>query len=103
MDDPKIKIIVLAFTTLIFSAFILVGIYPYHPNSFFGWLVLYFMSLPLVIILEILGEKLFFNKITNNIGRAGRIIYGVIVLGLFMLLSSSSLLLMKPYLGKWGS
>jgi len=103
MDDPKIKIIVLAFVTLIFSAFILAGIYPYHPNSYFGWLFLYFMSLPLVIIFEILGEKLFFNKITNKIGRTGRFIYGVIVLGLFMLLSSSSLSLMKPYLGKWGS
>ncbi len=103
MPDLKFKIVVLAFSALLFSIFILVGMYPYHPNGYVGWLVLYVVSLPLVIILEILGDKLFNQKILNNIGLIVRIIYGVVALGIFLLLSSSSLLWLMPYFEKWGS
>jgi hypothetical protein len=103
MNGIKINIIEFAFIALLLSAFILIGMYPYHPNSFIGWAVLYIISLPLVLFFEILSKKLFFNKVTNKIGKTGRIIYGVIIVGLLMILSNISFSWMEPYLGKWGS
>jgi len=61
------------------SGMILFGMYPYRPNTLFGWLTLYIISVPLVIVYEVLGTKLLQNRVVNRFGRFGRILYGVVV------------------------
>ena len=103
MNGVRINLAWMAVAALFCAAFILAGIYPYYPKSFVGWLILYLISLPIVILFEVLQEKLFSEKVSNRLGRAARIIYGVVVLGLIMLLSISVVSRLDPYLGKWGS
>ena len=103
MDSTRINLAGIAIAALFCAAFILAGIYPYHPKSFTGWLVLYLISLPIVILFEVLQEKLFSVKVASRLGRMARLIYGIVVLGIIMLLSISVVSRLDPYLGKWGS
>jgi hypothetical protein len=93
----------LLIAALICTGFILLGIYPDRPNSLLGWLVLFLLSLPVVVLYELLGEKLLLNKKINRAGKMLRIVYGVIVLGLIIIASVSMVSWLEPYLGKWGS
>ena len=103
MDDARIKIALTAIAASCCSVLILTGIYPYHPKSLIGWVVLYLISLPIVIIFEVLGEKVFSEKFSSKLGRGAWIIYGVMVLGLIMLLSISAVSWLEPHFGKWVS
>jgi len=103
MDDAKFKIVLIAIATLFCSMLILVGIYPYHPKSFNGWIVLYLISLPITVIFEMFGEKIFSDKLSKKLGHGTRIIYGVIILGLLMLLSVTTVSWLEPHLVKWHS
>jgi uncharacterized membrane protein SirB2 len=85
------------------SGMILLGMYPYRPNTLFGWLTLYIISVPLVIVYEVLGTKLLQNRVVNRLGRFGRILYGVVVIGVLVLASSFIVTGFAPHLGKWGS
>jgi hypothetical protein len=83
------------------SLIILAGLYPNKPSSFMGWVCLYLFSLPIYYILEVGGEKVFNNKMTKRIGSFGRVIFGIIVIGL---LGTFLIVLMpkiEPYLNQW--
>ena len=91
-------------TAIICPIVILVGIYPYRPNSFLGWLTLYLASLPIVFLFGVLGDKLLDNKATRKLRSSGsRVLYGVVVLGLVFVASIFVVSWFEPYLGKWGS
>ncbi|MDR2244281.1 MAG: sarcoglycan [Burkholderiales bacterium] len=45
-----------------------------------GWLSLILVALPVVLGLELIGEKLLQNKIVAKMGRTARILYGVIAI-----------------------
>ena len=81
---------------------ILIGIYPYRPNSAIGWCVFYLLSLPIVIVFEVLGDSTLGNKYISRSGRFIRIIYGVIVLILFIGFGYTIFMEAGAFLGKWG-
>ena len=103
MDVARFNIGFIAIGAIFCSVFILVGIYPFHPRSPLGWVVLYLMSLPVVFVFKALGKKVFSDNVSRKLSRGVRVIYGVIVLGLIILLSTSAVSWLEPYLGKWGS
>lgn len=98
------QILTVAGTAIICSIVILVGIYPYRPNSFLGWSLLYLVSVPIVFLFEVLGERLLDNKATRKLRSSrGRVFYGVVVLGLVLVASIFVVGWFEPYLGKWSS
>ncbi len=104
MNSLPIKLIVIFGSAFICSAVILLGIYPYRPNSLSGWAVLYLASLPIVFLFEVLGDKLLDNKATRKLrSSGGRVLYGVVALGLVFVASIFIVSWLEPYLGKWGS
>jgi uncharacterized membrane protein (DUF485 family) len=103
MGIARTNILLIAIAAILCSAIILVGIYPYHPKSPIGWIILYLISFPVVIVFEELGNKVFSDNVSRKLSRGVRIIYGVIVLGLIFILSTSVVSWLEPYLGKWGS
>ncbi len=103
MENTRNRIMLIAIGALFCLMLILAGIYPYHPKSYIGWMVLYLFSLPIVILFEVLGEKAFSSKISNELGSGSRMIYAAIILGLLMFLSALSVSWLEPYFEKWGS
>jgi hypothetical protein len=103
MNGARFNLVFVAIAAIFCSTLILVGIYPYHPKSSIGWIILYLISFPVVIVFELLGNKVFSDNISRKLSRGARIIYGVIVLGLIFILSTSVVSWLEPYLGKWGS
>lgn len=102
--DLTISLLRVAGAAIICSIVILVGIYPYRPNSVLGWLVLYLASLPIALLFEVLGDKLLNNKATRKLrSSGGRVLYGVVALGLVFVASIFIVSWLEPYLGKWGS
>ncbi len=91
------------FGSIICSFFILVGIYPYRPDSIITWLILFLISLPITIAAESFGEKLLENDYISKHGSFFRMTYAVIVIILFV--GAITLLLdkLKPYLGTWST
>jgi membrane protease YdiL (CAAX protease family) len=103
MSDSVVNLVSILGLAVVCSGMILVGIYPYRPNTLAGWLVLYAVSVPLVIVHEILGKKLLQNRVVSRLGRFGRILYGVVVIGVLVLAASFMVTGLAPHLGKWGS
>lgn len=83
------------------SGLILLGIYPYRPNTLLGWSALFLISMPLVICYEYLGDKLLSTKLLENSGRGVRILYGVVVIGVVVIGGALLVSWLKPYLGEW--
>ena len=75
--------------------------YPLKPHSLLGWITLYLISLPITYIFEEGGKKLLENKFTARIGSAGRILYAVILFGLFIALEVMFMPNLEPYLTEW--
>ncbi len=88
---------------LVAGFFMLAGIFPYRPNSTFGWFILFALALPVTLVLEYGGEKMLNPSFVSRFGRVGRITYGVIVMGLWLVAIVVSFQLLEPYFGKWGS
>lgn len=82
---------------------ILLGIYPYRPNSILSWAILFLLSFPIVIILELIGGKLLGNKYVPKLSHPIRIFYGVIVLLVVIVASSIIIFSAEPFLDKWGT
>ena len=101
MENIKTNILIIPIVALFCTGMILLGIYPYRPNSILSWVVLYLLSFPIVIILEYAGGKLLGNKYISKLSRPVRIFYGVIVLLVVIAISSIILFSAEPILGKW--
>lgn len=82
---------------------VLTSIYPYHPNSVLGWLALFCFSLPVWVVLEYGGEKMLNLKFVSRFSPAGRILYGVLAMGLFVVVVLIASKFLEPFFGKWGS
>lgn len=103
MFVPGFNIFWLIVLGFICSIVLLIGIYPYHPDSLIGWVVLYLISLPIILFFQVFGEKLLGNEKIKKVSRSGRIIYGVVVIGILVILSMTVINWLEPYLSKWGS
>ena len=86
---------------LLCSSIILAGLYPNKPNSLIGWVSLYLFSLPIYYMLEVGGEKIFNNKMTERLGSFGRVVFGIIIIGLFGILLIALMPTIEPYLNQW--
>lgn len=85
------------------AAAILAGIYPYRPSSLAGWLVLTSFGVPFYLAAEYLGDRLLSNRLAARLGRTGRIVYGVLALGVVAMLAATGAVALRPYFGTWGS
>jgi hypothetical protein len=80
---------------------VLIGIYPLRPNSVLGWLILFGFALPIMVVFEYAGERLINPTFVGRFGYFGRIVYGVFVIGVFLVLSILAVKFFEPFLGKW--
>ncbi len=84
---------------------ILIGIYPYRPNSVIGWIVLFLVGLPIVLVGEAVGDRLLENRFVAKMSRWARMTYAVIlgcilIFGLVVLTKSDAF---NQYFAPWGS
>ena len=67
---------------------VLLNIYPHWPISLTGWLIVIFAGPPMLLILELVGETIFSNKISRRISdkkfSAARIAFGLIVVLIYL-------------------
>jgi len=85
---------------LVAGFFMLVGIYPYRPNSTLSWFILFVLALPVILVLEYGGKKLLSPSFVSRLGRAGRIPYGVFVMGLWLIVVLATFQFLEPYVGR---
>ena len=103
MKKPQGPIFIILFIALFCSLAILIGIYPYRPNSILSWIALYFLSIPIVLTGEYLGDKLLGNKYVSKLSSPVRIAYGVIVLSIFIIITIVLMNRSDPLLTKWST
>ena len=95
------SVIGLLIGVLLCTLIILLAVYPYRPNNIFIWIILFIGSLPIVLLLEYMGEILFDNRIMRRTNRIVRILLGVVVM---LLICAVTIILWnwaKPYMGTW--
>lgn len=90
----------LVVASLLASCIILINIYPYRPNSLVGWILVFVFSLPVCVILELIGDKVL--GVASSFSRFSGIIYGVIALGLLFALFALGASYFDLYFGRWG-
>jgi len=95
------KAVSISIAALICSLIILAGLYPYHPKSLIGWVTLYIVSFPTVVLFDTLNEKIFSKEISSRLGGTGRIIYGIVIVGTLILMSILIVSWLDAYLVKW--
>ena len=103
MSASPRTILVVALALAICVGCVLIGIYPYHPADFRGWLVLILIAMPILGAYELIGGGLFSPSLGTRMSRRARIAYGVVV-GLTVM--AASWLVFKwaqPYLTTWGA
>lgn len=88
---------------LVAGFFVLAGVYPYRPNSVFGWTALFALALPVVLLFEFGGEKLLKPDFVSRFGSIGRVVYGVVVMGVVLVVVLVAFQFLEPFFGKWGS
>jgi hypothetical protein len=49
------------------TATLLIYAFPFHPKSLPGWLFIFIVALPIIVLAELPGEKFWTNPITNKI------------------------------------
>lgn len=82
---------------------VLIGIYPYRPADFRGWLVLVAIAVPILGAYELIGDKLFSPSLGKRMSRSARIAYGVVVALFVIALSWLLFRMAEPYLTTWGA
>jgi hypothetical protein len=102
MGKPQRIIFFIPFISLLCSFAILIGIYPYRPNSILSWISLYLLSIPIFLTGEYLGDRLLGNKYVSKLSSPVRIAYGVVVLSIFIIITIVLLNSSDPLLTKWG-
>lgn len=85
------------------AAAILAGIYPHRPSSLAGWAALMSFGIPFYLAAEYLGDRLLSNRLTARLGRTGRVFYGVLALGVVVMLAAIGVAALRPYFGTWVS
>lgn len=107
MERPRFSylIAIVAGFSIFSAAAILIGIYPLRPNSVLGWVALFLIGPPLVLIGEWLGNLALTNQLVARLSRGPRIFYAVILGGLIVVGSSvlSKTDVFNEYFGRWGS
>lgn len=101
MKNRWLPIAVLFGFMIVAIAIVLVGIYPYRPESLGGWMVLSVLALPAVLLFEGAGQKLFHVKWIARLGSVGRVIYGVLVMGSVLLILALAFQVLAPSLTPW--
>jgi hypothetical protein len=95
-------ILIIPVISIFCSIAILIGIYPYRPNSFFSWIALFVLALPIVLIGELIGDKALKIKYVSKLSSPMRIVFGVVALSIFIICTIIILNSSGPFLGKWG-
>jgi hypothetical protein len=103
MARIKINIFIIPIIALFCAMAVLIGIYPYRPNSTLSWIVLYSLSIPIVVFGEYLGDRLLGNRYVSRLTMPMRIAYGVIAISILIILSIIILNNSDPILTKWGT
>jgi hypothetical protein len=103
MKITKRIFFIIPFIALFCSSAILIGIYPYRPNSILSWIALYLLSIPMVLIGEYVGDKLLGNKYVSKLSSPERIAYGVVVLSICIIITIVLLNSAEPLLTKWST
>lgn len=49
------------------ALFVLIGIFPWHPATAGGWGLLLALALPLIIVVELVGEALWRNRLAQAV------------------------------------
>lgn len=94
-----IQILVLAFVA---TAVVLVDIYPFRPATGTGWLLMLLLTLPIVLALEFVGERLLGGAFVARLPRAIRMTYAVVVLGAVLATLALAQSLLEGHLVRWG-
>ena len=103
MINIRSKIIIIPIVAFFCVGMVLLGIYPYRPNSILSWVVLFLLAFPIVISFEFIGGKLFGNKYVSKLSSPVRILYGIIALLVVIVVSAIVMFSAEPFLGKWGA
>jgi hypothetical protein len=82
---------------------LLFNIYPYHPASLIGWVLLALLAIPIILAGEFLGDRLLGASIISKLPQFLRVTYGVIVMGGVMVSLIFGIHLLDGHLVKWGS
>lgn len=101
MKAPYRWLIGVPVVMLISGLLVLLNIFPYHPKTATGWIVLFIVAPPLIISLEELGGLLLDRKFLKHWPSPLRILYGVIVLSITCTVIIGALFLLKPLLERW--
>lgn len=97
------RIVPLLVIALVATAIVLVDIYPFRPATGAGWVLMFFLSLPIILALEFVGERVLGIAYVAKLPRAFRIAYGVVVLGAVLATLTLAQSLLEGHLAKWGS
>lgn len=80
----------------------LANIYPYHPDTYTGWSILLVLSLPLMLLGELLGDRVLKANFVQKLSKPARIIYGLAVMGATLGAFTLAQPLLEGHLAKWG-
>lgn len=80
---------------------LLVGIYPYRPESPGGWLLLLVVALPLLVLSERVSERLFESPRVARLSAPAPAAYGVVMIGVLLLAIAVALSSFSSSLGRW--
>lgn len=101
--ERAVRIVQLLMIALVATAVVLVDIYPFRPATGAGWMLMFLLSLPVILALEFLGERVLGVAFVAKLPQAIRILYGVVVLGAVLTTLVLAQKLLEGHLAKWGS
>jgi hypothetical protein len=81
----------------------LATIYPYHPSTSSGWGLFILLSLPVMLVGEYFGERVFGHPFVARLPRAIRMAYAMLVLGALLAAVVFAQPLLEGHLAKWGT
>ncbi len=88
--------------TIPFSIFILLlNLYPYHPDTFVGWCIFILLAVPVLLISEFVGDKVFKAAFVQKFSRPVRIAYMLVIIGATLGAFILAEPLLAGHLAKW--
>lgn len=81
---------------------LLLSLYPYRPATPAGWALLALLALPLLLAVELWGERLLGASFVVRLPRLVRIAYGALVLGGTVAVLFVAQQLLDGHLERWG-
>jgi hypothetical protein len=81
--------------------FMLLNLYPYHPDTLFGWCILLLLSVPVMLVSEFLGDRVLKADFVQKLSRRARIIYVLAIAGAMLGAFALAEPLFEGHLAKW--